>query len=58
MLERTENGKLKMNTLDLDIFYSGLFEKCNNERELDWLQEQLQGCLENKADERREELSE
>lgn len=56
MLERTEKGKLKLNSLNLQIFLGDLFEKCEDEHEIEWLQNQIIECTECIADERREEL--
>ena len=35
MLDRNENGKLKLDTLSLEIFFDELFEKCQNEHEVE-----------------------
>ncbi|KZL94337.1 hypothetical protein [Clostridium magnum] len=56
MLERNEKGKLSLKSLDLEIFIGDLFAKCSTEEEIDWLQEQLQSCVECSAEERLEEL--
>jgi len=56
MIKRTEKGKLSLSMLDLQIFFGELFECCNNEKEVEWLQEQLVGCAENIAAERIEEI--
>jgi hypothetical protein len=56
MLKRNEKGKLLLKSLDLDIFIGDLFAKCDTEKEIEWLQEQLQSCTECRAEERIEEL--
>jgi len=55
MLSR-ENGKLKLNSLDLEIFIGDLFAKCNTEKEINWLEEQLQLMIECLAEERINEI--
>ena len=56
MLSRNEKGNLKLKSLDLEIFFGELYEKCNSESEIDWLQEQLISMIECAAEERKEEL--
>lgn len=56
MLSRNENGKLVLKSLDLQIFLGDLFEKCENEHEIEWLQNQITECTECIAEERKEEL--
>ena len=58
MLNRNENGKLALNSLDLQIFLGDLFGKCKNEHEIGWLKEEITGITECIADERSEELEE
>lgn len=56
MVERNEKGRLQLRSLDMQIFMGDLFEKCENEHEIDWLEDQLTeyaACL---ADERRDEI--
>ena len=56
MIDRTEKGNLKLKSLDLEIFFGELYEKCNKESEIDWLQEQLTSMVECAAEERKEEI--
>lgn len=48
MISRTDNGKLKINTLDLAVAMDGFFimAQPQNKEETEWLYEQLQGYLE------------
>lgn len=55
MLSR-ENGKLKLDSLDMEIFIGDLFAKCNKEKEINWLEEQLQSMIEYLAEERMNEI--
>lgn len=56
MLNRREDGKLTLKSLDLQIFLGDLFEKCKTEREVEWLQGEVTACVEIVADDKREEL--
>lgn len=56
MLVRKESGKLGFSELEANIFFSSLFAMCQNQHEIDWVRENLQGSIENMADERSEEL--
>jgi hypothetical protein len=56
MLSRSEKGRLILNSLDLQIFLGDLFEKCEDEHEIRWLQDEITGVTDCIADERREEL--
>jgi hypothetical protein len=56
MLSRNENGKLKFKSLDFEIFIGDLYAECNTEKEIEWLQEQLQPIIEGLAEERLEEI--
>lgn len=56
MLIRNESGKLFLQSLDLEIFLADLFVKCKNEREVEWLKEQLQESVEVIAEEAEEEF--
>lgn len=55
MLDR-KDGKLRLQSLDLQIFLADLYAKCKNEHEVEWLQEQLQSCVEGEAENRLDEL--
>nr|DAI90587.1 MAG TPA: hypothetical protein [Caudoviricetes sp.] len=55
MLDR-KNGKLAFKCLDAQIFLGNMFAKCKNEHEVEWLQEQLQSCIEGEAENRLDEL--
>lgn len=41
---------MKINTLDLEIMFGDIFEKCKTEDELDWAKEQIEGALETAYD--------
>jgi hypothetical protein len=47
MLTRNENGKLKLNTLDAEIFFGDLLYKAKNESELEFIKDNLVGIIEN-----------
>lgn len=55
ILNRNENGKLKINTLDLQIFFGDLFEICNSEEEINFVLNNIIECAECIADEIMEE---
>jgi hypothetical protein len=55
MLSRID-GKLALNSLDMEILVGDLFYKCNTKEEVEWFQEQLTSCIECLAEERLEEL--
>jgi hypothetical protein len=57
MITRSENGKLKLNALDAEIFFSDLMYMANNANELDFIKDNLVGIIENMYDERFEELA-
>ncbi|WP_187291538.1 hypothetical protein [Clostridium novyi] len=56
MLERNENGKLFLKSLDLQIFLGDLYAKCKSECEVEWIEEELADAVECLAQERMEEL--
>ena len=58
MIERTERGTLKINTLDLEIFLEDLFENCESEEETQWLYETIESCAANTKEERDEQIEE
>ncbi|MPM84216.1 hypothetical protein SDC9_131287 [bioreactor metagenome] len=58
MLDRNENGKLRFKSLDMQILIGDLFAECKTEKEVNWLEEQLQPIVECSAEERRNELEE
>lgn len=47
---------MKVNSLDIDIYFGDLFEECKNESEVEWLKELLISSCECIAEERLEEL--
>jgi hypothetical protein len=55
MLDR-KDGKLRLQSLDLQIFLADLYAECKNEHEVEWLQDALTECVEGEAEERLEEL--
>lgn len=46
MISRSERDKIRVHTLDLEIFFDEMFEQCRDQHELDWVLEQIQGCAE------------
>lgn len=56
MIKRNERGRLSVDHLDVEIFFGELFEHCNTPREVDWLYDILEGCMETTRDERLSEL--
>lgn len=57
IVERTESGKLKINTLNLEILIEGMFELCKNEHEVEFVNEAITGTVENKYEEMLSELN-
>lgn len=58
MISRNEKGKLVMQSLDMEIFIGELFEKCQTEHEVEWVQKELTGTIDTIADERICEIEE
>lgn len=56
MLHRNENGKLSFDDLGFELFVGGLFDKCNNIQELEWLEERMVEVIENTEETFGEEL--
>lgn len=56
LLTRREDGRLVLQSLDLEILIGDLFALCKNERETEWLEENLAGVVEVEAERRRDEL--
>lgn len=56
IVERIENGNLKINTLDLQILIGDMFELCKNEHEVEFISENIIGTVENISEERLEEI--
>lgn len=56
MLNRNNNGKLVLKTLDFQIMIGDMFVQCDDEGEVDFLQENLTGIIENLAEERKDEI--
>ena len=52
MISRNEKGKLVIQSLDMEIFIGELFEKCQTEHEVEWVQNELTGMIDLMADER------
>lgn len=46
MLSRNENGKLAVNTLDLDIFIADLLGNCKTRHEVEWISEMIVDTVE------------
>lgn len=55
ILNRNEDGKLKINTLNLQILFGDLFEICNSEKEINFVLNNIVECAECIADEIMEE---
>lgn len=51
MIRRNDKGKLTFNHLDMRVFFDSLYEKCEKEEEVEWLQEQLQSYVDGGAEE-------
>lgn len=47
MLKRNEKGNLNFDSLGFELFVGGLFDKCKNVQELEWLEEQMVEIIEN-----------
>lgn len=56
MLKRNEENKLQFDALGMQIFIGELFEKCNSEHEVNWMEENIQNIVEMIAEERLDEL--
>lgn len=56
LFSRTENGKLFVSTLDLQIFFGELFTLAKDESEVDFILENIQGVVELVSEERMEKL--
>lgn len=56
MLNRNAKGKLEFKSLDMQIFIGDLYAECKTEKEINWVEEQLQAIVECSAEERLEEL--
>lgn len=55
MISRNEKGKLVVHSLDMEIFFGELFEKCQTAHEVEWVQNELTGIIDLVADERLDE---
>jgi len=58
MISRNEKGKLVIQSLDMEIFIGELFEKCQTEHEVEWVQNEITGIIDLIADERLNEIEE
>ena len=56
MITRNENGKIVLQALDMQIFLGELFEKCQTEHEVEWVQYELTSMVDLIADERLDEI--
>jgi len=56
MITRNEINKLKLNSLDLQIFLDDLFLECKNEYEVEWLRSELIQHVDCASDERVENM--
>ncbi|WP_195540477.1 hypothetical protein [Eubacterium maltosivorans] len=56
ILSRNEKEKLYLDQLGLEILIGGLFDKCKNLDELEWVEEQLTDTIELISEEYREAL--
>ena len=50
-VERAENGKLKINMLDLQILIGDMFNLCKTEHEIEFVSEAIIGTAENITEE-------
>ena len=55
-IEKTENGRICLGTLSLEIFIGEIFEVCDNEEQIEFVKENLIDIIECVADERTEEI--
>jgi hypothetical protein len=53
---RNERGSLTLNRADLDIIIGQIIDICRTEKELEWVQDQLIGCIESMVEGKLEEL--
>lgn len=58
ILSRNEKEKLYLDQLGLEILIGGLFDKCKNLDELEWVEEQLTDTIELISEEYQEALEE
>ena len=56
MLKRNEKGNLSFYDFGFELFVGGLFDKCKNVQELEWLEEQMIEIIENTEETFEEEL--
>lgn len=56
MLYRNEEGRLCFDNFGFELFVGGLFDKCKNVQELEWLEEQMVEIIENTEETYEEEL--
>ena len=56
MLKRNEKGNLNFDSLGFELFVGGLFDKCKNVQELEWLEEQMIEIIEITEETYEEEL--
>lgn len=56
MLKRIENGRLKLNGLELEVFIDDLFQKCNTTKEIEWINDELNSMLDVCYERRIEEI--
>lgn len=56
MLKRNEKGNLSFDGFDFELFVGGLFDKCKNVQELEWLEERMVEIIENTEEVFEEEL--
>jgi len=56
MLDRGENGKLKLDTNSLALFINELYSQCKTQEEVDFLKENLVSVSECEAETREEEI--
>lgn len=45
MISRNEKGKLQARTLDIQILFDELFYHCENEQDVEWVNELLESAL-------------
>ena len=58
MLKRNEKGNLNFDSLGFELFVGGLFDKCKNVQEIEWLEERMVEIIEITEETYEEELEE
>ncbi len=56
MLDKNKIGEYDYNFLKLSLFLEEVFEKCDNEKEINWMNKNIQSLSATIANERKEEI--